>query len=424
MLTKVHPVLPGTAVCRVSWGLCGQGTCLTALPERIPTDYLAGYEKAYRLNPELTASYLANAWVGDPLADALMKDLSEMRREDSDRLIEAGIEQGNEAALRDAPESLRAFFRSTEEVPPWVDFEGFHAGTRLFYRAGKIVLAAFTGGTLVEGFSTNIAKSFLITGRLREQGVRRLRQNNRHMIEIFVPDGLRRYGDGWKLSVRLRLVHAQVRRLLAASLDWNEEAWGAPISGAHLGYAVASFSSRTLSHLHRLGVRFNDEERESFMAVWRYSGYLMGVPKDILYDTQEYANEVIEIGRMCEPDACPESVIMANSLINSAPVVADVTEPEQRQSLVKYIYKVSRALIGTEMADQLNFPRSSNFGVLAYFRWQSRYYQLLAKLFPRRGSSNSNFSSFTQFLGVSAFDDAGISYRMPDHVYAERSRDW
>lgn len=401
-----------------------KGTLVATLHERIPTDYLDGYGKAYALNPGLTAKYIANAWVGDPLADALMEDLSTMPREDSDRLIEAGIEQSSEDALRGAPESLLAFFRSVEEVPPWVEFEKFRLGTRMFYRAGKIVLAAFTGGTLVEGFSTNIAKSFLITGRLREQGVRRLRQNNRHMIEIFLPDGLQRYGDGWKLSVRLRLVHAQVRRLLAVSPDWNEEAWGVPISGAHMGYSVASFSSRTIHHLHRLGVHFSDEERKSFMAVWRYSGYLMGVPEDILYDTQEYANELIKVSLMCEPDACPESIVMANALINSAPVVADVTDPAQRRSLVKYIYKVSRAMIGKETADQLNFPKGSTFGVLAFFRWQSRYYQLLNKLFPRRSTSNSNFNSFTQFLGVSAFDEAGIGYRMPDHVYSEHSRGW
>ena len=395
-----------------------------ALPEHIPSDYVDGYEKALKANPELAATYVSNTGVGDPLADALMEDLSHMKREDSDRLIEAGMEQRNGDLLRDAPESFRAFFRAVEEIPPWVDFDRFDPGTRMFFRAGKIVLAAFTGGTLVQGFSTNIAKSFLITGRVRDQGVRRLRQNNRHMIEIFMPDGLRRYGDGWKLSVRVRLVHAQIRRLLAASEDWDEAAWGVPVSGAHLGYAVASFSSRTLYHLHRLGVRFNKEERRSFMDVWRYSGYLMGVPEDILYDTRERANEVLRIGQMCEPAPGFESVIMASALINSAPVVADMTDPVVRKGLVKYIYKVSRAMIGKEMADQLNFPPSSNFGVLAFFRWQSRYYHLMNRLFPNRPNPESNFNNFTQLLGVSAFDEANISYRMPDHVYNEKSRSW
>ncbi len=397
---------------------------MVTLPDRIPTDYQGRYEKAYALNPALTANYVANAWVGDPLADAAMDDLSLLSKEESDHFIEAGIEGGSGDALRDAPESVREFFRKVEEVPSWVNFDEYQPGTRMFYRAGKIVLAAFTGGTLVEGFSTNISKSFLITGRLRAQGVRRLRQNNRHMIEIFLPDGLQRYGDGWKLSVRLRLVHAKVRGLLAAAPDWDEAAWGVPISGAHMGYAIASFSSRTLYHLHRLGARFNKEESDSFMAVWRYSGYLMGVPEDILYDTRATADEVIKIGQMCEPVPGPESVIMANALINSAPVVADITDPVSRRGLVKYIYKVSRAMIGKDMADDLNFPVSGRFGVLAFFRWQSRYYRLLNKFFPNRPNPNSHFNNFTQFLGVSAFDEAGISYRLPDHVYDERSRGW
>ena len=77
-----------------------------------------------------------------------------------------------------------------------------------------MILAAFVAGVLIEGFTTNIAKSFFITGRVRDQGVRRLGQNNRHMLEIFLPGGLCRHGDGWKLSVRIRIVHARIRHLL------------------------------------------------------------------------------------------------------------------------------------------------------------------------------------------------------------------
>ena len=64
----------------------------------------------------------------------------------------------------------------------------------------QVVLAAFVAGVLIEGFTTNIAKAFFITGRVRDQGVRRLGQNNRHMMEIFLPGGLYRDGDGWKLQ--------------------------------------------------------------------------------------------------------------------------------------------------------------------------------------------------------------------------------
>ena len=185
--------------------------------------------------------------------------------------------------------------------------------------------AAFVAGVLIEGFTTNIAKSFFITGRVRDQGVRRLGQNNRHMLEIFLPGGLYRQGDGWKLSVRIRIVHARVRYLLNNSEEWDSEAWSMPISTAHLGYAAAAFSARLLKHMKTLGAVYDDEERASFMAVWRYTGLLMGIPETILFRDEEEALKLYDIGLICEPDAPIESIVMAHSLINSAPLIAGMT---------------------------------------------------------------------------------------------------
>ena len=122
----------------------------------------------------------------------------------------------------------------------------------MFHKNSGLVLGAFAGGVLVEGFSTNISKSFSTTGRLCDQGVRRLKQNNRHMIETFMPGGMRREADGWKLSVRVRLIHAQVRRLLDESGEWDHEAWGVPICSAHIGSAITACSARLLMHPKRL----------------------------------------------------------------------------------------------------------------------------------------------------------------------------
>ena len=76
---------------------------------------------------------------------------------------------------------------------------------------------------------------------------RRLQQNNRHMMDIFFPHGLRRDGDGWKLSARIRFVHTRIRTLLAKSDDWDHEAWGIPVSAAHLGFAISVFSKHCSS---------------------------------------------------------------------------------------------------------------------------------------------------------------------------------
>ena len=389
----------------------------------IPTDYTQGYEKARALEPEIAANYVAHTMIGDPVADAAIEELASLERAEATLFISALMEQEDEDAFKDAPPALRAFFDEMESPPDWVDIDSFTPGIRMFHRNSRLVLGAFVGGVLVEGFSTNISKSFFITGRVRDSGVRRLKQNNRHMIELFVPGGMDRGGDGWKLSVRIRLVHAQVRRLLNESGDWDREAWGEPISAAHVGFAISAFSARLLKHLRSLGAVFSDDESESFMAVWRYSGLLMGIPETILYETEEEALRIFEIGRLCEPPPAPEAASMAHSLVNSAPLVIGIDDPHARHSLSRYVFSVSRALIGNELADALRYPSGKTLGVLEWFRIQAKYERVLDRLVPR-GMRNRNFSNFTSLLEASMFDEAGISYRMPDHVYAEESSKW
>ncbi|MYH40932.1 MAG: DUF2236 domain-containing protein [Chloroflexi bacterium] len=389
---------------------------------KIPTDYADGYERARAVNPELADRYLAHTIVGDPEADALMEELSALDPEQVYRFLQAGMDEEAEV-LRDAPPLLQSFFDGIETPPEWVDLDAFGPGIRMFHRNSNLVLAGMLGGVLVEGFSTNIAKSFFITGRLRDQGVRRLQQNNRHMIELFFPGGLTRQGDGWKLSVRIRLVHAQVRRLLTRSEEWDEDAWGVPLSAAHTGFAITAFSARLLRHIRRLGASSDREERSSFMQVWRYSGHLLGIPESILYETEQDALDLFRVGVLMEPPSM-ESVVLANSLVNSAPLVAGITDPGERSELASYVYHVSRALIGKELATELQYPRAPWFitstGVLAWFRWRQRIDLLAGRLLPGRRRGDALATLFD----ISNYDEGGILYRLPTHVHAERSDRW
>ena len=392
----------------------------------IPTDYQSGYDKARAVAPDIADNYIAHTHIGDPLGQEMAVDLEEFGPEESTRLIEAAMNNEDGDGLRDAPASLRKFFEEAETTPEWLDYSAFAPGVRMFHRNSQVILAAFVAGVLIEGFTTNIAKSFFITGRVRDQGIRRLGQNNRHMMEIFLPGGLYRDGDGWKLSIRIRIVHARLRHLLNNSEEWDTDAWGIPISAAHLGYAVSAFSARLLKHMKTLGADYNNEEYASFMAVWRYTGYLMGIPETILYHDADDALRLYRIGLMCEPEAQVESIVMAHSLINSAPLIAGMSEPAERRNLAGYVYRISRGLIGRKTAESLMYPSISSLGSVGAVEWfkaQQRYGHILGKLSPGR-RQDSNFARFTGLLSTSLFDEEGIRYTLPDHVYAEESRQW
>ena len=187
-----------------------------------------------------------------------------------------------------------------------------------------------------------------------------------------------------------------------------------------MGFAITAFSARLVTHLKSLGAIFTDQEQESFIAIWRYCGHLMGVPGTILYRAEDDALKLFEVGRVCEPTPGVEAASMANSLVNSAPLIIGIDDPSARRGLAKYVFNVSRALIGSGLADDLRYPTGSSFGVLGWFRLQSKYQRILDRVIPS-GMRNSNFANFTSLLEASAFDEEGISYRMPDHAHAEES---
>ncbi len=334
-----------------------------------PSAYVGGYAKARTVDREAADNYIAHTRIGDPVMDAIIEDLASLPRHRIHKLIRAGMDE-NRDGLRNAPQSLRDFFFDAPPPDPdWLDRDAFRPGIRAFQRNSTLVLSAFVAGVLVDGFSTMISKSFVQTGRIFDNGVWRLKQNNRHQVEIFWPGGLERFGEGWKLSVRIRFVHAQIRRLLGQRAEWQHDAWGVPVSAAHLGYAVACFAARAVKHSESLGARYSTEARAGFHDVWRYAGHLMGIPEDILFTDEKHALHLYRIGSLCEPPPDEDAIVMANALINSAPLVANITDRAERRKLVnKVIYPVSRALVGNDLSDQLKFPRRRTmpFPLLAY----------------------------------------------------------
>ena len=282
-------------------------------------------------------------------------------------------------------------------------------------------IGAFVGAVLIEGFATLIGKSFAITGRVQDQGVRRLQQNNAHLPEIFLPQGMDRENDGWKLSVRIRLMHARVRASLNRSDEWDQAAWGVPLSAAHIGFATAAFSGLLLTRARSLGVHLSPAETESFMMIRRHSGHLMGVEPAWRMATEAQALRLHRIGGMCEPPPNPEAVPLANTLINSAPLPVGAREPAARRKLAAHIHRVSRALIGHDMADALRCPPSRSFGVLATFRLRNRVDGLLRRMLPAMGQRR-RAGQFSQMLDLSFHRAGGLDYRLPELLYAERDR--
>ncbi len=396
---------------------------LEGAPARVPAAYRDGHAAARLVDAAAADRYVAHTMVGDPLADAAVASLAGHDGARQSAWIGRCLAEGDDAG---APDALRALMAEAAQPPDWFDPALTLAGCRAFHRNSEMFIGAFVAAVLIEGFATLIGKSFAITGRLVDQGVRRLKQNNRHLVEVFMPGGLDRGGEGWRLSLRIRLVHARVRLLLSRSAEWDAAAWGTPLSAAHIGFATAAFSALLLDRVRLLGVELSAQERQSFMLTWRYTGHLMGVPAALSCAGEAEALHLYRIGALCEPPPDIESILLANGLINAAPIVAGISQPAQRRALVRRIYAISRAIIGDARADQLRFPPARSFGVLAALRWRNRLDRLLARLLPGLGRRRQA-GRFLRMLDLSYHGADGaaaaeIGYRLPAELHAEKER--
>ncbi len=389
-------------------------------PLVIPTLYREPYERTRSRNPELADNYLRHVMLGDPELDLVLEELADLDPPSLHRFIAAGIEQKRDQ-LKKAPQCLRMFFAAVDtNTPAWMNHNTFVPANRAFFQKANMILVAFVTGSLIEGFSTLISRSFWLTGRVGSRdSKRRLGQNNRHILDIFYPGGLQRENEGFKLSCRIRFVHARVRQHLAADPEaWNIDELGIPLSAANMGLAITIFSARLLYFCRKLGVRFTKDEQQGVMDVFRYSGYVMGIPESILYRSRAEAEALYRIGMACEPIHETSAQAVANGFIGAIPMVANVKDPKEGEKLVRLAYSISRSLIGSKMADKLGFPRLGGIlEVIAFHlnNYYDRYFRRSLKL---------KFSNLSVMLDVSEFGDGAISYQLPTRSTNQESDKW
>lgn len=389
-------------------------------PPQYPRVYEDGYERVRTVNAALADEYVRHTTVSDLAADAVMDELASLTIGDVNLLINDLMHQ-DKSAQRNAPAVVRDFFRQLEEVPQWFDPAALTTGCRAFHSNPNLFLQAFVVATL-RNASTLIAKSFYASGRVMGRfGLRRIRQNTRHLIEIMLPGALERQGDGWKLSVRIRLVHARLRRLIRDESDWDESVHGVPLSTAHISLAAANFSATTLRYAELLGVKLAAEYRDGYMQVWRHASWLIGVPEHLLFEgdyrrTAEFA----KVGHLCEPPPDDESRAIAQALVEAMPLIAK-KEGDAHDAFVRQVSRCARALLGREFADGLGIPRLWTFGLLPSAHAVHRSGALVRRLSPALAAKLRG-ANFAFLLEASMLDDLG--YRLPNHLDTDRSVPW
>ncbi|MFI5718589.1 oxygenase MpaB family protein [Nocardia sp. NPDC051750] len=215
--------------------------------------------------------------VADPAMDELAAWMCETGTGTTRPLFEKALASGI-ASIPDAPEPLAAFFARVETPPAWVDEIALRRGAQVYRMGGAdgLYLArdvSFLGGYLASGFN----KTLLRTGALEKGPATRFAETMQWAMDVSGEDGMSRFGPGYRSTLRVRLIHAMVRRHLLATPDWRTADWGLPINQTDMAATLVGALLAPFVGGMAMGMLTSRADLDAAAHLTRYVGWLIGV---------------------------------------------------------------------------------------------------------------------------------------------------
>ena len=372
--------------------------------------------------------------IGDPPMDDLLQ-----RLDDAGCPLQAGdnLLAPTTPYPTDIQRSLDAFLETYRTVPPWVDMAQLQRGQRVFLRYLPAASISLYYRSLVSGFgipkiaAVIQATAYLAPPSTPEQVAFRIVDTGALVascmrdIDLLLPDA-----DAWKLCIHVRVLHAKVRRSLlrrTGTRSWNTTEYGIPINQEDMAATLLAFSINTLKGIEFLaGVDISREEQEDYLALWRYIGWLLGVP------TADDSNATTHLRPLdpCGPgwnELNPDAIAHGSSMLQS--IILHLLKPDQSSVIVSHhLLKIGRPVQRSDPHNlssngQTTKPADTR-DVWFYFRARAcRYFigDLLAdalelpfhpELYTRLGIHGAVYLYLWVFRGMTwlAFVDAGRNW--------------
>lgn len=314
----------------------------------------------------------------DLAADRAIDSLQ--NRSDADACINRAIAGQVDGQL---PEALVEMVAGATEVPAWLDRSRIARACQLFHRAGPLGGLVLALRSLIGGYIAPVGnKPLAFSGRLREQAPRRLAETSRFVTAITSEGGLLPGGEGLAITLRVRLMHARIRRLLQADERWDHERWGLPINQHDMLATILLFSAVFIDGLKLMGVPVSDADAEDYLHLWRYVGVVIGVEPSLLPTSFAAARRDVDLIQLTSGEPDEDSRALAQALFE---IPASLTPLERglASARVTLMQALCRRLLGDAVADSLGIEATSIDRILPLTSPMIRGSHLLRRLSPR-----------------------------------------
>lgn len=364
---------------------------------------------------DLPARIIPHLDRGDPLADAALEALRAASVSEREQAIESALNDDGGKV----PEPLAALVASARQRPVWLDEERLGRAHEVFLRAGLLGGIALGLCSLVHGYAAPAGnKPLAFSGRLKERADRRLAETGKFVADVTEREGLRPGARGWRSVLRVRLMHAQVRRLLLESGRWSVEDWSHPINQHDMLATILLFSCVFIDGIRKLGVHVSPEEADDYQHLFRYVGVLIGVEPTLLPTTHVEAMRLANLIRLTQGPPDEDSRELVSALLDG-PLRTTKTAADRRRAerQVAVARGICRGLIGDELADALGLTRDAHRLWVPSMRATLHVLETLRQRLP-------HVNDFVQGLGRRYWDASvrhglrGVParYELPQHL--------
>lgn len=245
--------------------------------------------------------------------DAVVADFATMGRGAGWRVLGEAL-RTRDPEVTGAPESLTKLLTPLLNPPDWFDPEQVRRGAQLWWRFAPAVIIGL-GGTLLTAYSYgDLNKPQAMNSRSETMAARRYEETSRWVLAATEPGALTPGGTGFDATIRIRFVHAMVRRHLRECGAWNP-LWGEPIHTTGMAMTADGFLLLPLAMHELFDMSLGEEETEAVRQLWHWIGYLMGVPEELLAHSIADATDVSRAGDMILAPPDEDTEILTRALL-------------------------------------------------------------------------------------------------------------
>jgi hypothetical protein len=220
--------------------------------------------------------------VGDEPMDRLVEWMSSAGMQQMRILFDRAAAEGIDN-VPEAPERLREFFIDVESAPEWVDWDTVRKGQRALRRGGADGMYIARDVSLLGGYQfSGFNKTLLRTGALEKGSNQRFAETMQWAMDVISDGGLAPFGIGYRSTLRVRLIHAFVRRHVVAMPDWHSDEWGLPVNQTDMAATLVGALIAPPVGAMGMGILPAPGDLDAIAHLTRYVGWLIGVQDEWL----------------------------------------------------------------------------------------------------------------------------------------------